>query len=209
MRYKGIVCLALGLAFSVSAFAVDERYTHGPGPRRRAPRRSRFGPARRPKGRRKPLAAGSSSWLSDNAMAIRGYRGGTDYVLAPAEYRLDSATDLLLHFDGVRPEDEAANYDCRAGASFSIDRHRALLGGGAALFKGPALGLEPFAPSGRPLPERKPFPGFRHRILALPGRRRERRGHTRVEVSPQAPQGHRARDPLLRDSRRAYLLVLQ
>jgi hypothetical protein len=144
MRYKGIVCLALGLAFSVSAHAVDERILMAPG---RAVERLAGADSSLPGGEKetRALATGSSAWLSDNAVAVRGYRGGTDYILAPAEYRLDSATDLLLHFDEARPEDEAANYDCRAGSSFSIDRHRALLGGGAALFKGPnsALSLSP------------------------------------------------------------------
>lgn len=146
MRYKGIVCLALGLALSGAASALDERILLAPGL-----------PARRLAGADSALSGGdkgglanvasAASWLSDNAVAVRGFKGGTDFVLAPAEYRLDGDTDLLLHFDGARPEDEAAHYGCRPSPSFAIERQRALLGRGAALFKGPAsaLSLEPGA----------------------------------------------------------------
>jgi hypothetical protein len=91
---------------------------------------------------RDPILGG---WLSDNAVAVPGFRGGTDFVLAPAAYRLGADTDLLMHFDGQAPADETGRWAVGAGRAFSVDGAKAAIGRGAASFKGPssALSLEP------------------------------------------------------------------
>ena len=85
------------------------------------------------------------SWTADGAVALPGRGGGLDYVLSHAAYRADEASDLLLHFDGGAPRDEAGNYEAEAGPGFSVEGPKSLLGGGSASFrgKGSAVSLRP------------------------------------------------------------------
>ncbi len=144
MRYKGIVSIALCLALARAAFGADERILLASTglPQRLAGADSGLVGGDRGG---KASVAGAGDWILDNAVSVRGYRGGMDYVLAPAEYRLDLSTDLLLHFESTRPADVAAHYRCAAGSAFAVDTKSALLGRGAARFRGPssALSLNP------------------------------------------------------------------
>ena len=91
---------------------------------------------------RDPILGG---WLSDNAVTVPGFRGGTDFVLAPAAYRLGADTDLLMHFDGQAPADETGRWAVQAGRAYGVESAKTAIGRGAASFKGPssALSLEP------------------------------------------------------------------
>ncbi len=88
--------------------------------------------------RRVPLVG---AWETSGLVPRPGYRGASEYQLAHAAYRADESTDLLLHFDESSARDEAGRYEVRAGADFSIDVSRALLGLGAASFRGKGSGL--------------------------------------------------------------------
>lgn len=143
MSFKGIVCAAALLAALLPAAALEERIelspgggvVHLPGPDAAIP-----GPAA-PSGVgavRDPILGG---WLADNAVTVPGFRGGLDYVLAPASYRVDRNTDLLLHFEGGDPVDETGHWTPIAGKGFATEGSRPAVGKGAALFNGPGSAL--------------------------------------------------------------------
>lgn len=136
--------MALCLALSWAAFAVDERILLAS---TGLPQRLAGADSGLPGGDRGGRASvgGAGDWLLDNAVSVRGYRGGSDYVLAPDEYRPDLSTDLLLHFESTKPSDVASHYLCSAGGSFALDRKAALLGRAAARFRGSSstLSLSP------------------------------------------------------------------
>jgi hypothetical protein len=145
MRLKGIASfIALAVALFPAA-ALDERIeltpaagvVRLPGPGSSIP----GSPAVVPPGTaavRDPILGG---WLTDNAVAVTGFRGGTDFVLAPAAYGVGADTDLLLHFDGGTLRDETGRWTVSAGRSFASDLAKSAIGRGSASFRGPSTAL--------------------------------------------------------------------
>lgn len=75
------------------------------------------------------------AWTADNAVAVIGFRGGTDYVLAPAAYKKENSTDLLLHFDSDTLTDSWGGWEITNGRNaYSLDRSRAAIGLASASF---------------------------------------------------------------------------
>jgi hypothetical protein len=139
MSHKGICTFSLCLLAAVSARALEERIELLPG----QPRAETVS-ARAASARAQP-ARSIGDWRAEGAVLRKGFKGGMDYVVADQVYETDPSVDLLLHFDGASDSDETGNWSLSAGSSFSIDRARALLGGGAGSFRGPdsALALSP------------------------------------------------------------------
>jgi hypothetical protein len=131
MNIKGISILALCLIASVPALALEERIELLPGKPSAAPAAG--------------AARTSGEWLAEGAVLRKGYKGAMGYVLADQAYASDPSADLLLHFDSKAEADETRNWSLAAGRDFSIDATRALLGSGAASFRGPgsALSIKP------------------------------------------------------------------
>jgi len=140
MRIKGI-CLLIALLAAVPAGALEQRLVLAPA--LMAPPGTAAAPAQpyAPPG----MARALGGWSADGAVVVKGYKGGGDYVLAHAVYAADPSVDLLLHLDDAAAADSAGRWEVRAGASFAVDRGRALLGSGAGAFNGPgsALSVEP------------------------------------------------------------------
>jgi len=126
MEIKGICILAMSLLAAVAGRALEERITLLPG-----------------------KASAIGDWAEDGATLRKGFKGGYDYVVADEAYKPEAAADLLLHFDAPSDTDETGNWTLRPSRSFSINRDKALLGAGAASFRGPdsSLSLIPGAGS--------------------------------------------------------------
>jgi hypothetical protein len=84
-------------------------------------------------------------WIVDGAFLRRGFKNGMEYAIADEAYKTDPSVDLLLHFDALSDSDETGNWAINAGRSYSIDKAKALLGGGSGSFRGSdsALSLSP------------------------------------------------------------------
>ena len=126
MSHKGICIISLCLLAAVPARALEERIELLPG---------------QPRAETASTARAIGDWRADGAVLRKGFKGGMDYVVADQVYAPDASVDLLLHFDGASDSDETGNWSLSAGSSFSIDRARALLGGGAGSFRGPDSSL--------------------------------------------------------------------
>ena len=122
MNLKGITVLAICLISVVSARALEERITLRPG-----------------------VAGSVGDWLADGAVLRKGFRGAKDYVVADSSYAADPTVDLLLHFDAPSDKDDTGRWTLSPGKAFSLHSDGALLGAGAASFRGPdsVLSLEP------------------------------------------------------------------
>lgn len=150
MRSKGIAFSALIAALAawafgaVSASALEESIllTPGNGASREAPPGSGAPGAlaispQGPAAVADPILGG---WQADNAVTTPGFRGGSDFVLAPAAYRRTDDTDLLLHFEGQagregsRPVDEGGRWSIEAGPRFLLNTALSAIGAGSASF---------------------------------------------------------------------------
>jgi hypothetical protein len=118
MNLKGISILAICLLSAVPALALEERITLLPG-----------------------KASAIGDWLSEGAALRKGFKGGSDYVIADEAYKPDASVDLLLHFDAASDADETGNWALRPARGFSLSRDRALLGTGSGSFRGPDSSL--------------------------------------------------------------------
>jgi hypothetical protein len=147
MRLKTLALFALlGTALSPMA-ALEELFELSPGQKARpiAAAGSSVPGALAASGKADVLDPILGAWTVDNAVTVKGFRGGTDYVLAPAAYRRDLSTDLLLHFESEEIVDDAGRWEAAGGrSSFRIDRSRAAIGAASASFRGAsALSLMP------------------------------------------------------------------
>jgi hypothetical protein len=76
----------------------------------------------------------------DGVTAVPGRWGFHDLVLSAGEYAPDSATELLLHFDGTATADATGAYSL-GGTAPVISPSVTALGGGSAAFTGKRAGL--------------------------------------------------------------------
>ncbi len=78
------------------------------------------------------------SWLdiirTDGLSKVSGKWGSEDLVLQDAEYRPDSSTDLLVHFDAHPYRDETGHFEVAQESSITSSKTR-ILGKGAAVFQ--------------------------------------------------------------------------
>ncbi len=98
-----------------------------------------------------------SEWVFDNAVLLRGYRGGMDGAIKSAAYEADAQTDLLLHFDF--PEEEAIGY-------YQLEKR-----GERGLGPGPSFGPGPSLGPGRFGMGSASFSGSNSSIKLRPGKR--------------------------------------
>jgi hypothetical protein len=127
MKHKGISIAIICMLATIPARALEERVKLLPGSMSVS---GSIAPSA-------PTARAIGEWLVDGAILRKGYKGAMDYVIADQAYKPDPKTDLLLHFDARSGFDETGNWAIDAGASFSIDATRALLGSGSGSFRGP------------------------------------------------------------------------
>jgi hypothetical protein len=137
MRLKGIGAVALVMLAAVPARALEERIVLSPG----LPSVHDAGPAVPGS----PVVAKPPSfgdWQSDGAALRKGFRGEPEYVVAHQAYKVTPDTDLLLHFDEAGWREETGEWTVQPGKGSGLDRDRAVLGAGAASFRGPDSELD-------------------------------------------------------------------
>jgi hypothetical protein len=134
MNLKGIQLIILALLVAVPARAIEQRLELYAGHSDSPATQNDQG-----------IPRTIGQWIVDGATLRPGFQGGLDYVLLNDVYKPDTSADLLLHLDHPAPMDASGNWDVSAGPDFTIDRSRAILGGGAGSFRGPSstLSLHP------------------------------------------------------------------